>query len=169
LPLFVDRRIDGGIHPGFLPMLQHVLGATSFHPGNEETRFSVFLHTPTPMAAAFSSAWQIMQREVADSVGPLSGHAAGAGAGESQLQKALTRQRERVKFQQLDVELRTLAVDDMRRSAWVNVDAFSTTWVSAWPHKDAYLSNEEFAEVATFYFGLPPGSGAAHGVATDSC
>ena len=36
-----------------------------------------------------------------------------------------------------------------------NVDQFSTKWVTAWPDKHSYLGNAEFAEVASFYFGLP--------------
>ena len=44
---------------------------------------------------------------------------------------------------------------DMLRAAWLNVDRNSTVWVTAWPTRDGYLSNPEFAEVATWYFGLP--------------
>ena len=76
-----------------------------------------------------------------------------AGTEDPKLQKELTKQREAVKFQQLDVDIRALPSDDMRRHAWVNLDRFSTTWVSTWPDKDAYLSNAEFSEVVSFYFG----------------
>ena len=55
----------------------------------------------------------------------------------------------------MDIELRSLPADDMRRAAWMNVDRFSTAWVSTWPNRDAHLSNEEFAETATFYLGMP--------------
>ena len=78
-----------------------------------------------------------------------------AGKRQPKLQKALTRQLERTLFQRLDVAIRALAVDDMRRCSWLNVDRFSTVWVAAWPDADAFLSNAEFAEVTTFYFGLP--------------
>jgi hypothetical protein len=78
-----------------------------------------------------------------------------AGQDFPKLQKAITKQRELAKFQQLDVEIRALPNDDMRRAAWLNLNSFSTTWVSAWPDRDAFLSNAEFGEVSTFYFGLP--------------
>ena len=43
----------------------------------------------------------------------------------------------------------------MLRQAWVNVDSFSTVWVTCWPHPDCYLTNEEFLEVSSRYLGLP--------------
>ncbi len=43
----------------------------------------------------------------------------------------------------------------MRRHAWLNLDSFSTAWVTCWPSKDQYLSNSEFSEIAARYFGLP--------------
>jgi hypothetical protein len=88
----------------------------------------------------------------------------GAGSHTRQLQKALTKEREELRFQQLDVCLRALPPGDMRRMAWVNLDKFSTAWVAAWPDRDAYLTNAEFSEVATFYYGLPsPGCAALVG------
>ena len=97
-----------------------------------------------------------MQQEVGEVTdGPLALPVAAAGKGQSNLQKALTRQLETTLFQRLDVDIRALAPDDMRRCSWLNVDKFSTTWVSAWPDADAFLANAEFSEVTTFYFGLP--------------
>ena len=61
-------------------------------------------------------------------------------------------------IQHLDLRfnaLRALPADDYRRSAWLNVDRFSTTWVSCWPSSDCALSNAEFGEVTCRYFGLP--------------
>ena len=86
--------------------------------------------------------------------GPLSAPVTGAGAGHRKLQRALTTQRETVRQQHLDVAIRALPEDDMRRAAWVNLDRFSTTWVPVWPHDEAYLSNAEFLEVTATYFGL---------------
>ena len=77
------------------------------------------------------------------------------------VQKVLTRWRERAKFQAIDVAIRDLAPTDMRRAAWVNLDRFSTVWVSAWPNMEFQFSNPEFREVATFYFGLPSPACAA--------
>jgi len=78
-----------------------------------------------------------------------------AGAGVDKMQKSITVQREMVCQQRLDVAIRDLPADDMRRAAWTNLDRFSTTWVAAWPDQDACLSNAEFLEVTTMYFGLP--------------
>jgi hypothetical protein len=78
-----------------------------------------------------------------------------AGAAVPKLQKAITQQREMARQQRLDVLIRALPDDDMRRAAWNNVDKFSTTWVAAWPDRDAYLSNAEFLETTATYFGLP--------------
>ena len=107
------------------------------------------------MAAAIAAAWAQMQQEVGDSDGPLAIPADMAGEGQEKMQKALTRQRELAKFQHLDVDIRALQADDMRKRAWTNLDKFSTVWVTAWPDRDAYMSNAEFAEVASFYFGMP--------------
>ena len=74
-------------------------------------------------------------------------------AGVEKMQCALTEQREKHRF--LVVRVRALPRSDMHRAAWVNIDKFSTVWVSAWPAKDCYLSNPELAEIASTYFGLP--------------
>ena len=87
--------------------------------------------------------------------GPLSVPVQRAGDGYRKLQKELTDQREKLRFQQLDAEVNALPIEDMRRRAWMNLDKHSTVWVTAWPTNEAYLSNPEFGEVATFYFGLP--------------
>ena len=79
------------------------------------------------MATSFLVAWQHMQGEVGDTEGPLAQPVQAAGARQDKLQKAITRQRERVRFQQLDVDLRALPADDVRRCAWVNLDPFSTS------------------------------------------
>ena len=52
------------------------------------------------------------------------------GRGLQQVQKELTRLREVSRFRQLDVAIRSLPADDMRRIAWLSIDKFSTTWVS---------------------------------------
>ena len=157
LPLFADRQAtDGTVSPGFLPGVGLALGTTSFDAGNEETRFAMFLQSGTRMAASMATSWAALQREVGNSSdGPLSRPVSAAGAGVEKLQRELTKQREKARFQNLDTAIRALAPDDMRRAAWTNLDRFSTVWVTAWPNKDGYLSNSEFAEISTFYFGLP--------------
>ena len=78
-----------------------------------------------------------------------------AGTGFVKAQKDITDQREKMRFQQLDATVRALPVEDFRRTAWLNLDKNSTVWVTAWPTKESYLSNPEFGEVASCYFGLP--------------
>ena len=60
-----------------------------------------------------------------------------------------------MRFQALDVDIRALPAEDVRRTTWLSLDKFSTVWVSCWPSRDAYLSNPEFGEVACAYFALP--------------
>jgi hypothetical protein len=67
----------------------------------------------------------------------------------------LTCLRENARFQQLDVALRALPAGDMRRATWMNLDKFSTTWVSVWPSADCRVSNAEFVEITARYFGMP--------------
>ena len=156
LPKFLNTRVNGYEVPGFLHMLAPVLGERSFERHHEDQRFATFLQSGTPMAHAMASAWAQLQREVGGQVqGPLAMPAVAAGRNDGKLQKALTKQRELTRFQQLDVALRSLPQDDMRAVAWTNLDKFSTTWVAAWPDRDACMSNAEFAEVTATYFGLP--------------
>jgi hypothetical protein len=97
-----------------------------------------------------------MQHEVgADSPGPLQQPLEIAGYGTAKLQKALTEQRERARFLQLDATIRRLPGEDVGRLTWLSLDKFSTVWVTAWPTRDAYLSNPEFGEIVAAYFGLP--------------
>ena len=106
---------------------------------------------PAPLAHALASHWTALQGEVGDSVaGPLREPARAAGAGCAKVQRSLTAQREQVRFQALDVEIRALPAEDMRRAAWVNVDRFSTVWVTALPVYEACVSNAEFLEIATY-------------------
>eukprot|EP00973_Karenia_brevis_P052940 7358279-Karenia_brevis.AAC.1 len=72
----------------------------------------------------------------------------GLGRNSNNVQRDLTTVHERVRFQRLDVALRALPREDMRRAAWTNLDAFSTTWVSCWPSADCRVSNAELVEIA---------------------
>lgn len=106
---------------------------------------------------ALAHSWFTLQRGVGEVVdGPLSASAARAGIGIDKLQKDITQQREMKRFEALDVQLRALPdEEDMRRTAWLNLDCNSTVWMTAWPTKETYLSNPEFEEVSSFYFGMP--------------
>ena len=152
IPSFIDRESSTSeASTGFLPA---VLGARSFDRGNEQQRFAPFLQTGLRMASSLGLHWQAMQLEVEHAVdGPLSQPMAAAGANVKKLQHALTVQREQIRFQALDVQIRNLPPQDMRRAAWVNVDRFSTAWVSAWPTHDLQLSNPKFLEVSNSTLG----------------
>ena len=76
------------------------------------------------------------------------------GGSSIMLQKALTAEREAARFQRLDVAIRAPPFGDMRQAAWTNLDRYSTSWIPPWPKNHSYVSNTEFGEVATFYYGL---------------
>ena len=162
VPLMLDRHdVHGCLQSGFMPALAPMLGNGSFDVGFESTRFQQLLDTSFPLAVAFRSSWFLMQIEVGalgveEPDGPLLFRpAAAAGAGHDKVQRDLTRVRERVRFQKLDVDVRALPASDMRRLSWLNLDKFSTVWVAAWPSHEVAFSNAEFAEVTARYFGLP--------------
>eukprot|EP00973_Karenia_brevis_P013324 1809646-Karenia_brevis.AAC.1 len=98
-----------------------------------------------------------MQSEVGEPVdgSTLAGAAATAGRSTHRVQAGLTRARERHMSQALDIRMRALHADDGRRLAWLNVDRYSAAWVSALPAADLWVTNAEFLEIASRYFGLP--------------
>ena len=101
-------------------------------------------------------AWEGLQADLgAEPGGVLIHPAAGAGKESERLQRDVTWLRETGRFKQLDVEIRSLAITDMRLQAWANLDSFSTAWVTCWPQRDCYLTNDEFLEVSARYLGLP--------------
>ena len=51
--------------------------------------------------------------------------------------------------------MRALPLGDNQRSAWLNVNRYSTVWVRAWPSNEMWSSDAEFLEIACRYFGLP--------------
>ena len=126
--------------------------------------FQGFLAIGTLTAAALQRYWAELQQEVGAGgrgagagafAGPLGMNVEAAGVGVAKAQRAITRQCEQKRLQSLDTRIRAPPPADMRRAAWPKVDRNSTAWVTAWPTRDGYLSNPEFAEVATWYFGLP--------------
>jgi len=155
LPFLLDKRDeDWNVQPGFLPQLAEVLGRDAFGDPASSTWFAGLLRSALPLSTALRQAWEIVQAGADAADGVLAVPASRAGAGLSKVQKELTHHRETVRFTRLDAVIRALPEEDMRRSAWMNLDKNSTVWVTAWPTRDAYLANPEFAEVATFYFGL---------------
>ena len=156
-PLLIDRTDENwNVKVGFLSQLSAVFGPGAFDDTDSSVWFGAFVASGFSLGNALVHVWDTLQAEVGEVVdGPLASPVARAGAGFTKMQRLLTEEREKVRFQNLDVAFRSLPVDDMRRNAWMNLDRFSTVWVSAWPTKESYLSNPEFAEVASVYFGMP--------------
>lgn len=138
-----------------MPQLAPMLGDTSFDAGNESRRFTHLFATDSRLGTSLAWNWAFMQREVGDRPdGVLQVNAAGAGGMSKNLQGDITLQREAVRFQALDVRIRALPANDVRRVCWLSLDSFSTAWVSSWPKQELYMSNAEFFEVSTRYLGL---------------
>eukprot|EP00973_Karenia_brevis_P018715 2566409-Karenia_brevis.AAC.1 len=117
---------QGVVIAGFMPQLASALGAGSFDQGFEDNRFAGLLRNEVPLALQFRETWQGLRAEVGDDAGMLGMPAQAAGHGSENVQKDLTRVRERTRFQRLDIAIRNLPLGDMRRAAWTNLDAFST-------------------------------------------
>jgi len=157
VPFLIDRADEQwNIRPGFLPQLHTVLGHGAFDDAQASAWFTGLLASGTNLGYALAYTWLNLQGEVGSvSDGLLASPASRAGAGECKVQRDLTVAIETKRFADLDLVLRSLPVNDMRRTAWLNLDKNSTVWVSSWPAGDAYLSNPEFGEIASFYFGRP--------------
>ena len=96
-------------------------------------RFGTLVASGLTLGNALVQVWDALQAEVGEVVdGPLASPVARAGAGLTKMQRLLTEESEKVRFQNLDVAFRSLPVEDMRRNAWMNLDKNSTVWVSAW-------------------------------------
>eukprot|EP00973_Karenia_brevis_P089769 12399374-Karenia_brevis.AAC.1 len=141
--------------PGFMPQLAPLLGTGSFDIGFESSRFARLLSGAVPLAGQLRDVWTGLRAEVDDSSCFLNQPAQCAGSESSHIQKDITRLRERARFQRLDVSIRALPASDFRRAAWVNMDAFSTAWVSTMPSDGCRVSNAEFAEITARYYGMP--------------
>ena len=166
VPSFIQRAGEaGGGTAGFMPNLTEMLGRGAFDAEATGPAFAGLVASGLPTAQAMQAAWTTLASEIGtENDGPLMSSAEYMRPDGTKLQNALTKRRELIRFQSLDIDLRSLANDDMRKAAWLNTDRFSTAWVSSWPTPDLTLSNPEFLEVATFYFGLPsPGCASAVG------
>ena len=157
VPLMADRLgIGGDLLLGFMPALTHALGVSLDAGRAVMQRLEVFAECGSRLGAAFRTAGLTIQAEAAtedeDAIARILTSSVGERRG---IQRAITQWREKQRFQKLDVDIRALAPGDMRRAAWLNLDRFSTTWVTAWPSDDTILSNPEFREIATFFFGMP--------------
>ena len=145
---------DGSPGTGFMPQLEPLLGRGSFDAGAEDTRFAVLPRTGSRLGAALRGSWDDLRSELPDTPGVLRCAAEAADAGCTNLRRDFTKLRETSRFNTLDVSIRALPYDDIRRAAWVNCDRFSTTWVSVWPSAECRVSHAEFVEIAARYYGL---------------
>ncbi|CAE8642970.1 unnamed protein product [Polarella glacialis] len=157
VPLMLDSLgPDGVCRQGFLPQLLQMFGAGSFDAGAEESRFAFLLSSGCSLGSALAVHWSALKAELGEHCdGALLTAASAAGAGIDKVQRNLTHLREAYRFRQLDHCLREQPAGDIARAAWLNLDKFSTAWVTCWPSRDAYLTNAEFGEVAARYLGLP--------------
>ena len=157
VPCRVDRHDEQWTTiPGFLPQLENVFGRSAFDDKHLSPWFAGLLEYGATLGYALAYTWASLQGEAGLNMeGLLDAPVARAGAGYDKVQRDITACRERRRFQAMDVEIRSLPVEDMRRAAWMNMDKNSTVWVTAWPAQESYLSNPEFLEIATFYFGQP--------------
>jgi hypothetical protein len=113
---------DGSVGSGFLPQLEPLLGSGSFDTGYEDTRFAVLLGSETRLAHALRSTWDGLRAELPTTPGVLRHAAEAAGKGCANLQRELTGLRETSRFHDLDVAIRSLSYDDLRRAAWISCD-----------------------------------------------
>ena len=72
-------------------------------------------------------------------------------------QRAFTAELELAWFDYLDLAFKALPPDDTARAAWLDLDRFSTQWVTATPSSALgwVLGNDIFPEVAATYLALP--------------
>ena len=72
-------------------------------------------------------------------------------------QRAFTEALELARYDRLDLEFKALAQSNPERQAWLNLDRFSTQWVTALPSPEMgwVLGNDVFSEVVATYLSLP--------------
>ena len=158
MPRMIDSMATTGeSRKGFMPPLVSILGAGSFDDDMGARWFQHLLAANTRAGREFEDAWSSMQREVGEPMpgSTLASPVSEAGHHTYRVQGSLTTAREKCGFQKLDVSIRSLPREDVRRLAWLNVDRFSAAWVSTCPSGDTWLSDAEFVEIACRYFGLP--------------
>ena len=160
----VDRiSTEGSTAPGFAPALTSLLGPNTFSVIPHAPRFAGLIAAGCPTGRSIYNAWTNMRHAIRDLSGAFAVEADNAGQGLERVQAALTRTRERQDFQDLDVLARALPTGDARRTAWLNIDAFSAAWATAWPCSVSWTCDAEFVEISTRYLGSPA-QRARHGL-----
>ena len=85
------------------------------------------VHSLTLILRGLLDLWASFQSEVGDAMGgPLYGVVTHAGAGINKLQGRRTKHREQKRLSELDVTVRALPEEDMRRITWLNLDKKKT-------------------------------------------
>ena len=167
-PTLIDREVGGVTIPGFMPGVEEVFGPGSFDDGGESTRFGGLVSSGTRLGTTLAAAWAVLQLEATTDArklgrqlddGPLSVAAAAAGTEDGKpfdkVQRALTKQREELRFEVLAADMEKLSVTDYRRTAFRCCDALSTQIVTAPPLRDMALHNSDWQEAIAAYYGLP--------------
>jgi len=169
LPPMIDSWSDGQVRPGFLhAQLQATLGADSFAAGAEATRFDRFLRSDCSLASALRDGWDSLVSSATAACGgqsptdgalsvPVSAAGVVDGSLASKPQNAFTAAVELAWYEALDAGFKSLPSEDPARTAWLNVDRFSTQWVTALPSPTLglVLGNDAFSEVFATYLALP--------------
>ena len=66
----------------------------------------------------------------------------------------LTGASKQFRHQELDADIKALALNDVRRAAWFNIDRLGTVWVRACPSEKMRCDETEFAKILYLYFDL---------------
>jgi len=195
LPSMIDRINKAGITlPGMLPSLEAALGQGSFDAGEEDTRFSYFKQHGGAEARVFEDTWAELQSRVPlapvtpDAPPPLKGcidmpfKAAGffpdADLEEHETndekvllkpQNAICAHYENRIFRDLDASFKKLPLQNMQRTTWHCVNAFSAAFVRAIPFRGLAIPTTLYWEVWATYMAQPSpraltvGLGLGHG------
>ena len=167
-PMMIDRSIGGVVEQGFLTSpLADLLGVGSFDEGWESLRFDTLLRGSSSLGAEFARCWQCLVAAATRLPGQLLDDGAlavpvsAAGTEHSKPlkhpQRAFTEQIELACYDRLDIAFKNLPVGDAARTVWLNLDRFSTQWVTALPssHLGLMLGNDVFSEIFATYLALP--------------
>ena len=146
----------GSITRGFLLELATLLESSSFDAGRGQDCFAVMLASGSRLGTSLQTNWASLQAGIMlEPHGVLWSSAARASAESSNLQRDITTQRERRAFQALDVQVHALPSADMHRRTCLDSGSFSTALMICWPCPNAYLADEQFADVVACYVDLP--------------
>jgi len=168
-PMLIHRQLEERQSVGFLDaQLSHVFQAGSFDSEWEPHRFDGLLASRCSTGLALASCWESMMAAHVEAhggalpeSGPLSVQAGAAGTEDSKVlskpQHAFTEAMELAVYDQLDLEYKGLPPSSPERQAWLNLDRFSTQWVTALPSPTLgwVLGNDVFPEIVAAYLALP--------------